>query len=347
MDYVIHFLDLKKQYVQIKEEINKALSEVCESTAFSDGSFVKKFENEFARYCNSEFAVGLNNGTSALHLAMLALNIKAGDEVIVPADSFIATAWGPSYVGATPVFVDCTPDTWNIDTQAIEKKITKKTRAIIGVHLYGQPFDVDSVKKIARKYNIYLIEDCAQAHGAKYKSAAVGGLTQMGCFSFYPGKNLGAYGEGGAIVTNNQSYDKRIRSLRNHGSNVKYFHDELGFNMRMDGFQGAILDVKLKYLDSWNNRRKAIAKMYRDSITNPRIKMQNQPVWSDNVYHLFIITVDKRDRFMEYIQGNNIFCGLHYPVPCHLQKAYSHLKYKVGDCPNSEYLAEHCISLPM
>jgi len=347
MDKVINFLDLKKQYHKIKEEIKSALSDVCEATAFSDGSFVKKFEADFANYCNVNFTAGLNSGTSALHLAMLALGIRQGDEVIVPANSFIATAWGPSYAGATPVFVDCTPDTWNIDPQAIEKKITKRTKAIIGVHLYGQPFDIDPVKKISDEYNINLIEDCAQAHGAKYNGMVVGGLSEMGCFSFYPGKNLGAYGEGGAIVTNNPEYDRHIRNLRNHGSSVKYYHDELGFNMRMDGFQGAVLSIKLKYLDIWNNRRKEIAEMYRNLISVPQIRTQAQPEWSDSVYHLFIITVEKRDEFLQCMKKSNINCGLHYPVPCHLQKAYSHLGYKEGDCPNSEYLAKHCVSLPM
>lgn len=347
MDEVINFLDLKKQYVQIKEEVSKALSDVCEATAFSDGSFVKNFENEFARYCNSEFAVGLNSGTSALHLAMLALNIKAGDEVIVPANSFIATAWGPSYVGALPVFVDCTPDTWNIDPQSIEKKITKKTRAIIGVHLYGQPFDVENVLKLCKRYNIFLVEDCAQSAGSKYKDVVTGTFGEIGCFSFYPGKNLGAFGDAGAVITNNDLYDSRIRSLKNHGSIKRYYHDEIGYNMRMSGFQGAVLSIKLKYLDAWNKRRREIASLYHFGIKNPKIKFQFQPEWSESNYHLFVITTQNREELLNYLSNYKIYCGLHYPVPCHLQKAYMYLGYKEGDCPNSEYLAGHCLSLPM
>lgn len=347
MDASIPFMDLKRQYETIKEEITSALSAVCEKTAFSSGPFVEEFEKNFAGYCNTAHCSAVNSGTSALHLALLAAGIKAGDEVIVPADTFIATAWAVSYVNATPVFVDCTPDTWNIDPRKIEEKITHKTKAIIGVHLYGQPFDVDAVKSIADRHGLVLIEDCAQAHGALYKNRKVGGFGAMGCFSFYPGKNLGAYGEGGAVTCNNADYDQRIKSLRNHASTIRYHHDELGFNMRMDGFQGAVLNVKLKYLDSWNQRRRDIAHIYQSKIKHDSIKMQAQPTWAESVYHLFVITVDDRDNVVRYLQEKNIFCGLHYPIPCHLQKAYGHLGYKKGNLPHAEYLAAHCISLPM
>ena len=347
MSEPIHFMDLKRQYLTIREEILPALSAVCEKTAFSNGPFVEEFEKNFSDYCDVQCCTAVNSGTSALHLALIAVGIKHGDEVIVPANTFIATAWATSYVNAIPVFVDCTPDTWNIDPQKIEEKITKKTKAIIGVHLYGQPFDVDSVKSIADAHRLILIEDCAQAHGALYKNQKVGGFGTLGCFSFYPGKNLGAYGEGGAIVSNNAAYDQRIKSLRNHGSTIHYHHEELGFNMRMDGFQGAILNVKLKYLDVWNKRRRNIAQMYQDTIKNNKIRMQTQPFWASSVYHLFVVTVDDRDKVMQYLQERKIFCGLHYPIPCHLQKAFSHLGYKKGDLPNAEYLADHCVSLPM
>jgi len=343
----IPFLDLKKQYLQIKDEIRSAIDDVLDNTAYSHGPFVEKFESDLAKYCGTSYALGVNTGTSALHLAMLALGIGEGDEVIIPANTFIATAWGVSYVNATPVFVDCDPGTWNIDPSKIEEKITAKTKAIIGVHLYGQPFDIDAVAAIAKKHNLYLVEDCAQSIGAEYKGKKTGGFGEMGCFSFYPGKNLGAYGEGGGLTTNNEGYYKNIQSLRNHGSTERYYHDELGFNYRMDGIQGAVLDVKLKYIDEWNNRRKIIAKMYQTGITNDKIKMQSQPEWSDSIYHLFVITTEDRDGLMKYLQANNIFPGLHYPVPCHLQKAYKGLGYKKGDMPNSEYLAEHCLSLPM
>ncbi len=341
------FLDLKKQYLQIKEEVRTAIDEVLDHTAYSHGPFVEKFEKNLASYCGTKYALGVNTGTSALHLAMIALGICPGDEVIVPANTFIATAWGVSYVKATPVFVDCDPDTWNIDPSEIEEKITPKTKAIIGVHLYGQPFNIDAVAAIAKKHNLFMVEDCAQAIGAGYKDVKVGGFGEMGCFSFYPGKNLGAYGEAGGITTNNEAYYKHIQSLRNHGSTERYYHDEIGYNMRMDGIQGAVLDVKLKYIDQWNSRRKEIAKIYRAGITNPKIKLQAQPEWSDSIYHLFVVTTEDRDGFMKYLQSNQIFPGLHYPVPCHLQKVYSDLGYKKGDMPNSEYLADHCLSLPM
>lgn len=343
----IPFLDLKGQYLQIKDEIRTAIDEVLDATAYSGGPFVEKFEKNLAQYTGTKYALGVNTGTSALHLAMMALGIGAGDEVIVPANTFIATAWGVSYVNAIPVFVDCDPNTWQIDAAKIEEKITSKTKAIIGVHLYGQPFDIDAVSAIAKKHNLFLVEDCAQSIGATYKGTMTGGFGEMGCFSFYPGKNLGAYGEGGGMTTNNEEYYKHIQSLRNHGSQVRYYHDELGYNFRMDGIQGAVLDVKLKYIDQWNGRRQEIAKMYQSGITNAKLKLQDQPEWAKSVYHLFVVTTEDRDGLMKYLQENNIFAGLHYPVPCHLQKAYAHLGYKEGDMPNSEYLASHCLTLPM
>jgi dTDP-4-amino-4,6-dideoxygalactose transaminase len=340
-------LDLKQQHQNIKDEVFAAFEKVYEETAFSGGKFVEDFEKDFSVFCDTKYSVGVNNGTSALHLAMLALGIGQGDEVIIPANTFIATAWGVSYSGATPVFVDCTLDTWEIDAQLIEAKITPKTKAILGVHLYGQPFDIDAVHAIAKKHNLFLVEDAAQAHGAKYKGKRVGGFGEMACFSFYPGKNLGACGEGGGITTNNEKYNAHLHSLRNHGSLVRYYHDEVGFNMRMGGLEGASLKIKLKYLEGWNARRKDIAMQYFAGIRNEKIKMQVQPDFTDSVYHLFVVTTENRDDLIKYLQEHNINPGLHYPVPCHLQKAYHHLGYKVGDFPNSEYLASHCVSLPM
>ena len=340
-------LDLKGQNDQVKKEIFEAFEKVFEKTAFSGGPFVETFENSFAEFCETKYAVGLSNGTTALHLAMLALSIGEGDEVIVPANTFIATVWGVSYVNATPVFVDCNPDTWEIDVTKIEEKITLKTKAIAGVHLYGQPFDIDAVLAICKKHNLYLIEDAAQAQGARYKGKSVGGFGEMACFSFYPGKNLGACGEAGGITTNNENYVKHLHSLRNHGSTVRYYHDEIGYNYRMGGLEGASLSVKLKYLEGWNNRRRVIAKRYLTEITNPKIKMQHQPEWADSVFHLFVVTTEDKDGFVKYLGDNNIIAAFHYPVPCHLQKAYAYLGYKEGDFPNAEYLASHCISLPM
>jgi dTDP-4-amino-4,6-dideoxygalactose transaminase len=344
---MIPCLDLKQQHQQIKKEIFEKFEKVYENTAFSGGPFVEEFEKAFSSYTSTGFCVGVNNGTSALHLAMLALGIKAGDEVIIPANTFIATAWGVSYSGATPVFVDCGADDWEIDPSKIERAITSKTKAVIGVHLYGMPFDMDAVLAICKKHKLFLVEDAAQAQGARYKGKSVGGTGEMACFSFYPGKNLGACGEAGGITTNNAAYAKHLQSLRNHGCVVRYYHDELGFNMRMGGLEGASLSVKLKYLEGWNNRRRAIAKRYQQEIKNPLIKMQKQPEWADSVYHLFVITCNEKEKLLKHLNNDGINPGFHYPVPCHLQKAYAHLGYKKGDFPNSEYLAEHCLSLPM
>ena len=343
----IYFLDLKKQYSLIKEEIIEALLKVCESTEFSGGTFVRDFERNFARYCNAKYAAGLNSGTSALHLAMVVLNIKEDDEVIIPANSFISTAWAPAYVNATPVFVDCDPDTWNIDVKDVEERITSKTKAIIGVHLYGQPCDIDELIKIANKYKLFLVEDCAQAAGSKYKGKNIGCFGELGCFSFYPAKNLGAYGDAGAIATNNSIYYEHVKSLRNHGGVRKYYHDQIGYNMRMSDMQAAILNLKLGYLNNWNKRRKEIAEIYSNNIINSKIKLQFQPHWAESNYHLFVVTTEERDKLINYLAENNIYCGLHYPVPCHLQKAFKYLGYEEGSLPNCEYLAKHCISLPM
>ena len=343
----INCLDLSGQHAQVKAEIFEAFEKVYAKTAFSGGPFVEEFETHFSNYVGSKYAVGVSNGTVSLHLAMLALGIGAGDEVIIPANTFIATAWGVSHAGATPVFVDCEADTWEIDPSKIESVITAKTKAVIGVHLYGQPFDIDAVKAICDKHNLFLIEDAAQAQGARYKGKAVGVFGEMACFSFYPGKNLGACGEAGGISTNKEEYVKHLRSLRNHGSTERYYHDEIGYNYRMGGLEGASLSVKLKYLESWNNRRRAIAKRYYSEITNPKIKLQSVPDYSDGVHHLFVITVENKDAFVKHLADNDINAAYHYPVPCHLQKAYSFLGYKEGDFPNAEYLAAHCVSLPI
>jgi len=340
-------LDLKRQHQSIREEVFAQFEKVYENTAFSGGPFVAAFEDDFARFCGTKYAVAVNSGTSALHLAMLALGIGKGDEVIVPANTFIATPWAPSYVGATPVFVDCDPGTWEIDARMTEKKITPRTKAVIGVHLYGQPFDIDPVKEICRKHQLYLIEDAAQAHGATYKGVRVGGFGEMACFSFYPGKNLGACGEGGAITTNNEGYYKHLLSLRNHGCTERYYHDEVGFNYRMGGLEGASLKVKLQYLDGWNKKRQAIARRYLSEITNPKITLQRQPEFTGSIFHLFVVTTNEKEAFVKHLGDHGIIAAFHYPVPCHLQNAFAHLNYHAGDFPNAEYLATNCISLPM
>ena len=292
-------IDLGRDYKKHEQEYLAAIRRVCEQTAFSGGEFADRFDKEFAEFCQVPYASGVNNGTSALHCAMMALGIGAGDEVIVPANTYIATAWGVTYTGAVPVFVDCTPDTWEIDPDRIEEKITGRTKAIIGVHLYGQPFAFNRVKEIADKYNLYVVEDCAQAHGAKYEGRLVGGLGELGCFSFYPGKNLYAFGEGGSVTCRKKEYYDAVTTFKNQGNKVRYYHDVVGYNYRLEGIQGAVLSVSLKYLPQWTERRKTIGRRYLEEITNPRIIMQAHPENTEPVFHLFEIKTPDPDHFIE------------------------------------------------
>lgn len=347
MNKHIKRIDLTRDYEAHKDEYLEAIGKVCAETAFSGGKYADKFDEEFAEYVGTTYACGVNNGTSALHLAMLALGVGAGDEVIVPANTYIATAWGVSYTGATPVFVDCTPDTWELDPAKIEEKITPRTKGIIGVHLYGQPFDYAGVKAIADKYGLFVVEDCAQAHGAKFEGRNVGTLGELACFSFYPGKNLYAFGEGGSVTCEKEEYFKHMTRLKNQGCDVRYYHDEIGYNYRLEGLQGAVLSVSLKYLPRWTKRRQEIGERYIREIINPLITMQAHPENTEPVYHLFVVQLEERERFVQYMADNNVECNMHYPVPCHLQNAYAHLGYKKGDCPNAEQLAAHCVTLPL
>ena len=344
-------IDLSRDYKKHESEYQAAIKACCEDTAFSGGKYADKFDKEFAEFLAPDeglYVQGVNNGTSALHCAMAALGIGAGDEVIVPANTYIASAWGVTYTGATPVFVDCTADTWEIDPSKIEEKITSKTKAILGVHLYGQPFDFGAVKKIADKYNLYVVEDCAQAHGAKFEGKMVGTLGELGCFSFYPGKNLYAFGEGGAVATYNKDYDHYINVMKEQGCNVRYYHEMIGYNYRLEGIQGAVLSVSLKYLPEWTKRRQEIGRRYLDKINNPKFKLQAHPENTEPVFHLFEVEVEgDPEEFLAYMKAKDIECNRHYPVPCHLQNAYKHLGYKAGDCPNAEYLAAHCATLPL
>jgi dTDP-4-amino-4,6-dideoxygalactose transaminase len=343
---MIPFLDLHRQYLTIAGEIRDGWDEVLARTAFAGGPFVTAFEEDFALYCATGYAAGVNTGTSALHLAMLALGIGPGDEVILPANTFVATAWGISYCGATPVFVDCDAY-YNIDPASVEAAITPRTRAIAGVHLYGQPCRVGELTELARRHGLFFIEDAAQAHGARYHGKRAGGLGDIAAFSFYPGKNLGAYGEGGGITSDRPDLIEHIYRLRNHGSEQRYYHDELGYNMRMDGLQAVVLQVKLTRLDQWNQRRRDIAARYLSEIRNealtlPLVLADTEPVW-----HLFVITTPDREHFIRHMQESGVQTALHYPVPCHRQKAYLHLGYAEGSMPRSEHLAAHCVSLPM
>lgn len=345
---MIKRIDLTRDYKKHEDEYLAAISACCEETAFSGGKYADTFDKEFAKFVGTKYCQGVNNGTSALHCALAALGVGVGDEVIVPANTYIASAWGVTYTGAVPVFVDCTPDTWEIDASKIEEKITERTKAIIGVHLYGQPFDFDAVKAIADRHNLFVVEDCAQAHGAKFDGRMVGNLGDLGCFSFYPGKNLYAFGEGGAVTTSCKEYNDFIYVMKNQGCNVRYYHEMIGYNYRLEGIQGAVLSVSLKYLPEWTKRRIEIGQRYMSEIKNEKIILQSHPANTEPVFHLFEVEIkDDPEKFLEYMFAHDIECNRHYPVPCHLQKAYSHLGYKVGDCPNAEYLAAHCATLPL
>ncbi|RKM57857.1 DegT/DnrJ/EryC1/StrS family aminotransferase [Butyrivibrio sp. CB08] len=340
-------IDLTRDYQKHKAEYMAAIEKVCEETAFSGGRFADEFDKEFADYCGVKCCTGVNNGTTALQAAMIALGVGPGDEVIVPANTYIATAWGVTHAGATPVFVDCTADTWEIDPSRIEEKITDKTKGIIGVHLYGQPFDFKAVKEIADKHRLFVVEDCAQAHGAKFEGKRVGGLGDIGCFSFYPGKNLYAFGEGGACTSDNEEYIDTINVLKNQGCRVRYYHERIGYNMRLEGIQGAVLSVSLKYLDKWTEARTRIGKRYMSEIKNDKFVLQAHPENTKPVFHLFEVQVPDPEDFLKYMAEHDVECNRHYPVPCHLQQAYADLGYKKGDCPNAERLAEHCATLPL
>jgi len=346
----IPFLDLKTQYLGIKDEINTAMDEVLQNTAFILGKSVSDFESAFAKAHNVKFCRGVSTGTDGNHLVLWALGIKPGDEVIIPANTFIATVWGATLCGAKPVFVDCHPDNYNLDVDKIEKAVTSKTRAIVAVHLYGQPADLDEIRKISDKYGIHLVEDCAQAHLSEYKGKKVGGLSEAASFSFYPGKNLGAYGEAGAVTTNNDELAEKFRMMRDHGSPKKYIHTMFGANYRMEGLQGAVLGVKMKYIEKWTEMRRAAASKYNSLLKDiPEIKIPAEMPYSKHVYHLYVIRVDAdiRDKFNNYLNENGVSTGLHYPVPLHLQPCFDYLGYKKGDFPESEKLADGCISLPM
>ncbi len=344
----VKFLDLKSQYLSIKEEIDGAIQKVLLDSAFTDGPYVKEFEKNFALMHNAKYCVAVNSGTAALHASLMALEIKAGDEVIVPANTFFSTPLSVTLTGATPVFVDCESEYYNIAVDKIQNAITKNTKAIITVHLYGQPSKLDEIKAIADKNNLFLIEDCAQAHIAKYKEGFVGNFGKCGCFSFYCGKNLGAYGEGGAIITNDETLYEKLLMIRNIGMSRKYYHDLIGHNYRMSGMQGAILDVKLKHLDEWTDTRRKNADLYRRYLADcSEIILPNEMDNIKHVYHLFVIRTQKRDKLMHFLDNNQIQTGIHYPIPCHLQKAYDYLNYKIGDFLITDKLANEIISLPM
>jgi dTDP-4-amino-4,6-dideoxygalactose transaminase len=344
---VIPFADLKAQYHSIKEEIDRAIAGVLESSQFVLGKEVAGFEEEFAAYCGSGEAIGVNSGTSALHLALLAAGVGPGDEVVTTPFTFVATVAAISYAGGTPVYVDIDPVSYNLDPARLEAAITPKTRALLPVHLYGQPADMDPILEIARRRGIVVIEDAAQAHGAEYKGRRAGSLADMACFSFYPGKNLGAYGEGGAVVTANPEYAKTIRLLRNWGESRRYYHDLRGFNYRMEGFQGAILRVKLRHLERWTEARRANAVVYAELLKDSGVVTPQQMAYARHVYHVYSIRTPSRDSLIQTLAAAGVQTGIHYPVPIHLQRAYCDARYGEGHFPVAERVAREVLSLPM
>ena len=343
----VPFVDLRAQYHSIKTEIDAAVLDLLESSHFVLGSKVAAFEDAFATYCQAQYAIGVNTGTSALHLALLAAGIGPGDEVITTPFTFVATAAAIGYAGARPVFVDIDPASFNIDPTKIEAALTPRTKAIIPVHLYGQPADMGAIMEIARRHGLVVIEDACQAHGAEFEGRRVGSIGDMGCFSFYPGKNLGAYGEGGAVTTNNPEFARTIRMLRDWGAEQKYHHDLKGYNYRLEGMQGAILGTKLPYLEQWTEARRTHAARYdallSESIYGTPVPASNRR----NVYHVYAIRTAEREAVQSFLQERGVNTGIHYPIPVHLQACWAELGYRAGDFPHAERAANEVLSLPL
>lgn len=370
---MIPAMNVTRQYESIKDELDKAALEVLHNGQYILGSAVENFEKEFAHYCGVKYAVGVGNGSDALVMALKACGVKPGDEVITTAMSFSATAEAITSVGAIPVFADCTRDTYCIDPKEVEKKITGKTKAIIPVHFHGQCANMDAINAIANKHGLKVVEDCAQAAGATYKGQKAGSLGDVGCVSFFPTKNLGCAGDGGMIVTDDESIYRQCKAFRVHGSGLdglytygiqnsievsedtmdfngnlpKYYNFVTGYNSRLDAIQAAILSVKLPHLEDWNNRRREIAKQYDDRITNPAIKKPVTAEDNTHIYYVYTISTEKRDELREYLKQNEITSGVYFPVPFHLQVVYKDLGYKRGDMPNAEFVGEHTMVLPM
>jgi len=343
----VPYLDLKAQYQSIKPEIDAAIARVLESCQFVLGPEVAGFEQEFARYCGAAECIALNSGTSALHLALLAAGVGAGDEVITVPFTFVASVAAVIYTGARPVLVDIDPQSFTMDPAAIEAVITPRTKAILPVHLYGQTADMDPIMAVARRRGLVVIEDAAQAHGAKYKGRPAGSIGDMACFSFYPGKNLGAYGEGGAVTTSNAEYARTIRMLRDWGQDLKYHHVLRGYNYRMEGFQGAILRVKLRHLEAWTEARRTIVSHYNELLVDSGVETPTEMPWARHVYHVYTLRIEDRDGLHAALQAEGIQTGIHYPVPAHLQPAYADLGYGKGAFPRAEAAAEQVLSLPL
>jgi len=343
----VPFVDLKAQYQSIAPEINAAINEVVQSGSFILGKQVSQFEAAFARFCEAEFAIGVDCGTTALELSLRTFGVGPGDEVITTANTYIATAFAASHTGARPVLVDVDPETYNMVPELFERAITPHTKAVIPVHLYGQPADMDPILEIARRHSIIVIEDACQAHGARYKGRRVGGLADAAAFSFYPAKNLGAYGDAGMVVTNDPQVAEKIRWLRNEGQSQKYYHDIKGYNHLLDTIHASVLAVKLQYLDRWNQQRREHAALYDRLLAGSSVVTPKVAAYAEPVYHLYIICAPERDKLQAYLREKGISTGIHYPIPIHLQKAYPELGYHSGDFPVTEKLAGEILSLPM
>jgi len=346
----IPLVDLKAQHKPLMAQINKSIKSIFESSSFIKGPILKDFEKSFAKFIGTNFAIGVASGTDALQLSLMALGISPGDEVIMPVNTFIATAYAPLYLGAKPVFVDINEKTYNIDTDKIEQKITKNTKVIIPVHLYGQPAQMDKILKIAKKYKLHVVEDCAQAHGALLNNKKVGTFGILSAWSFYTSKNLGACGDGGAVVTNSKKISEKLLRLRDFGRVSHNQHDVIGLNSRLDTIQAAILDIKLKHLDKWNIRRQQVANYYDKRFSLTKISGLITPLIDKNaksVYYVYTIRCQKRDRLMAHLADFGIQTGIYYPIPLHLQKSLKHLEYKKGDFPVAEKVNSEILSLPM
>ena len=344
----VPLLDLKAQYAKIRAGIDAAVAGVFESQHFILGPKAKECEDAIAKYCGCSCGVGVSSGTDSLLLALMALDIGPGDEVITSPYTFFATAGSIARVGAVPVFADIDPVTYNLKPELVARRLTKKTRAIIPVHLYGQTADMDPVMEIARKRKLYVVEDASQAHGAEYKGKKAGSIGDAGCFSFYPGKNLGAYGEAGAVVTNDAALDGKIRMLRDHGQAKKYHHTLIGWNARMDGIQGAVLSVKLRHLPAWNEGRRRNAQIYDELLKGvPGVAAPKEAAYAKHVYHIYAIRVPDRARLIASLAEKDIHCGIHYPIPVHLLDAYKSLNLGKGSFPVAEQCAAEFVSLPM
>ncbi len=343
----IPVFDLKRQYMYLKAELDGAFTNVFDSGNFVLGENVRLFEEEFANYLDARFSVGVGSGTEALHLSLKACNIGHGDEVITVPNTAVPTISAISSAGAMPVLVDVTPDTYTIDTKKIEKEITNKTKAILPVHMYGHSAEMEQIMKLAEAYNLRIIEDACQAHGAQYNGKNAGTSGDMGCFSFYPTKNLGAYGDGGIVVTNDEELYNKLLMLRNYGEVKKFTSKIEGFNSRLDEIQAAFLRVKLKYLDEWTNKRREIATRYQQLLFNSNVQLPSERQWAKHVYHLFVIRTNRRDALKDYLQEHGVGTHIHYPIPVHLQEAYKKLGYKAGDFPISERNAGEILSLPI